>query len=495
MDAEYYFVTGREVARGQGLVEPFLWNYLDDPVGLPHPSYMYWMPLTSLMAASAMRILGDTFRAAQIPFILLTLTLPLLTALVCLRLTGNPSRSFLAGLLAALPGYFLPYLLTTDAFALYAWLGTLAFLAMTEANRRAAWGWWVGAGLLVGLCHLTRADGVLLLAPAFLALLLTRRGRPIGTVGLLAGYGFVLAAWLARNLAATGSLMPAGTTRTLWLTSYDELFSFPASMLSSARWWNSGLRAILDARLAAAWSNLKTLVAVDGVILLGPFMALGAWRLRRRIEVWLGLCYLAALFLVMSFVFPFAGARGGFFHSGASVMPLLWALAPAGLDAAVGWVAARRRWRTQEAQRVLGLSAAGLVALVTASLFWSRVISTMPGSSAWGAGETFYGEVGKQIRALEVDPGIVAVNNPPGFYLATTLPAVVIPDGPPESLRQVLAQYRVAWVVLDANHPQGLTGVYTHPEAFPWLRLAATMHDPAGQPVLVLRVSLSVNPG
>jgi hypothetical protein len=49
--------------------------------------------------------------------------------------------------------------------------------------------------------------------------------------------------------------------------------------------------------------------------------------------------------------------------------------------------------------------------------------------------------------------------------------------------------------VLDANHPQGLTGVYAHPEAFPWLRLAATMRDPAGQPVLVLRVSLSVDPG
>ena len=43
MDADYYFATGQELSRGRGFVEPFIWNYLDDPSGLPHPSHLYWL--------------------------------------------------------------------------------------------------------------------------------------------------------------------------------------------------------------------------------------------------------------------------------------------------------------------------------------------------------------------------------------------------------------------------------------------------------------------
>ena len=44
MDAEYYAVLGRRLATGQGPTEPFLWNYLDDPQGIPHPAFGYWAP-------------------------------------------------------------------------------------------------------------------------------------------------------------------------------------------------------------------------------------------------------------------------------------------------------------------------------------------------------------------------------------------------------------------------------------------------------------------
>ena len=46
MDADYYYATGLVLAEGQGFTEPFLWNYLDNPSGLPHPSHAYWMPMT-----------------------------------------------------------------------------------------------------------------------------------------------------------------------------------------------------------------------------------------------------------------------------------------------------------------------------------------------------------------------------------------------------------------------------------------------------------------
>src|SRR3990170_6977291 len=80
MDADYYYANARQVVEGEGLHEPFLWNYLDDPVGLPHPSFLYWMPLASLVASVSMAIAGEWFRAAQAPFILITACLAALTA-------------------------------------------------------------------------------------------------------------------------------------------------------------------------------------------------------------------------------------------------------------------------------------------------------------------------------------------------------------------------------------------------------------------------------
>jgi len=88
MDADYYFATGQELSRGHGFIEPFIWNYLDDPAGLPHPSHLYWLPLTSLIAALPMTFLGQTFRAAQIPFILMSASLPLVTAALALQVHG-----------------------------------------------------------------------------------------------------------------------------------------------------------------------------------------------------------------------------------------------------------------------------------------------------------------------------------------------------------------------------------------------------------------------
>ena len=126
MDAEYYFATAKQLAIGQGFNEPFLWNYLNDPAGLPHASHQYWMPLVSLLAAAPMALFGQAFRAAQVPFLLLTATLPWLTSRLALSMGATSRQAWLAGLLAACSGFFLPFMLTTDSFSLYALLGTLA---------------------------------------------------------------------------------------------------------------------------------------------------------------------------------------------------------------------------------------------------------------------------------------------------------------------------------------------------------------------------------
>ncbi len=42
------------VSPGYGFSEMVLWNFLDDPEGLPHPSHGYWMPLVSILSAAGM---------------------------------------------------------------------------------------------------------------------------------------------------------------------------------------------------------------------------------------------------------------------------------------------------------------------------------------------------------------------------------------------------------------------------------------------------------
>jgi hypothetical protein len=47
------------------------------------------------------------------------------------------------------------------------------------------------------------------------------------------------------------------------------------------------------------------------------------------------------LLFVMTIVFPFAGARGSFFHAGAAFQPYWWVMAPIGLNMVIK--AARKR--------------------------------------------------------------------------------------------------------------------------------------------------------
>src|SRR5512146_3438245 len=98
MDADYYYAGGIQLASGKGLTEPFLWNYLDDPAGLPHPAFSYWMPLASLLAAAGMALTGETdFFSARLAFFLLAGLVPAVTAWLAYRQTRRRVTAWTAG--------------------------------------------------------------------------------------------------------------------------------------------------------------------------------------------------------------------------------------------------------------------------------------------------------------------------------------------------------------------------------------------------------------
>ena len=168
MDAAYYYAGGIRLASGEGFSEMILWNYLDDPSGLPHPSHGYWMPLTSIISAAGMKILGDLrFNAGQMGFILIAGLLPPVTGAIAYSFTRRKVSAFFAGFLAAFPGFYAPFLVTTDSFGIYALLGGVFFLLLgcytDKINCQVPRRFFIlfSIGVIIGLMHLTRTDGVI----------------------------------------------------------------------------------------------------------------------------------------------------------------------------------------------------------------------------------------------------------------------------------------------------------------------------------------------
>lgn len=457
MDADYYFAGGRQIVGGQGFHVPFLWNYLEDTSGVWHPSHAYWMPLASLVAALGMWM-GRTadFVAAQFPFLLIAASLPPLTASLSFSLTRRRDLAMTAGFLALLSGYYALVLTTTDTFGLYMILG-VGFLWATRIPRP-----WLRAltlGLVAGLLHLARADGILWLGVAFLFVLIrsrhaSRRSRAIVCSLLLLGYGVIMAPWMWRNLSAFGTPFAPSGWRMLWLTRYDQIFAYPVSQVTFHSWVRSGFGTILSVRLHALGHHFGTLVAVQGSVVLLPFMIWGAWTLRREERVWLGVLAWTITLFVMTVLFPFAGARGGFFHSGAAVQPLGWALAPLGLDRVVALTARRRGWVGKPARRVFQVGLVGAVLLLTAAISWPRLMGAPPRAQAWGRYASRYAAVEALLTAHGAHPSdVILVGNPPGYFVSTGRSAIAYPDGDARTVRAVARRYGAKYLILDAQSP------------------------------------------
>jgi hypothetical protein len=492
MDADYYYASALRLTQGHGFSEMVLWNYLDDPAGLPHPSHAYWMPLPALLAAAGMWVSGSqAFWAARLGALALAAFLPVLTAGLCFSLTARRDQAWLAGALALFSGFYAPFLVTTDAFGLVMVLGGLFlwFLQrLWQPDREAKAGWWAfGLGMIAGGLHLSRADGVLWLGIALLGILYpagseafslrgwTQRLRPI--IACLVGYLLVMGPWFVRNLMAFGVILAPGGGRALWLTEYDQLYVFPASQLTPDAWWQSGLGAIASARLWALGLNLQTALGVQGLVFLLPLILLGLWRLRQQPGVRWGSAAWVLTFVMMTVVFPYAGARGGFFHSGAAFQPLFWAMAPVGLQSFLEWGVRRRGWQTRQAQRVFRTALIILAALITLFIFSSRVIGDDWKQPAWNQDFKRYALLEQHLKSYsDRDDEVVMVNNPPGYFIASQRPAIAIPYGDLETLLIVAERFQAAYLLIELDQVQGVA-LFTEPGNYSGLTYLETFED------------------
>jgi hypothetical protein len=169
-------------------------------------------------------------------------------------------------------------------------------------------------------------------------------------------------------------------------------------------------------------------------------------------------------------------------------MPLFWSLAPKGLETAVRWAAKRRRWNRHQALRVFQAAAVILAFGISVWVFWTRAVGGAPKAPRWGASARQYEMLAMELQRLGFEDAVVAVNNPPGFYLASGMKSIVIPDSGPDTLRDVLERYEADVLVLDVNHPTRLDDLYAAPEQLEWLSLRASLPAGEGEYLHILEV-------
>jgi hypothetical protein len=489
MDAAYSYDIALNLVRGQGFVEPFLWNYLDDPAGLPHPSHIYWMPLPTVLAWVGLTMLGESYRSAQIPFAVIAALLPVVGYWVGLQITGRRRHGWLAGLLTLFSGFYVPFWGHTDNFAPFALAGSLCLIAAWQAGRARevgsrAVGWALVAGALVGLAHLSRADGLLLLVAIGLAwggTLISILRSPEGArdwrlgithiLSIVLGYILVMLPWFVRNWTVSGALLPTAGTQTIWLTTYDDLFSYGRE-LSPRAYLAWGWSNILRSKLDALWLNLQTVLAVLCMIFLVPLVPIGWWRTRRHPLIQLATWYALLLFLVMTFVFTFPGPRGGLFHSGGALLPFIFAAASVGLGIVIEWVAARRQgWDVGLAKQVFGIGVVGLALLVSGFLYYQKVV-VEPSAREGGAR---YSDLVDWLAAEDQGDAVVMVGDPPSYWYHGGGPSIMVPNEPVETVLTVADRYGARYLVLDHNRPGPLALLHEGAESHPRLILAVSL--------------------
>ena len=169
----------------------------------------------------------------------------------------------------------------------------------------------------------------------------------------------------------------------------------------------------------------------------------------------------------MTLFFPFAGARGGLFHSGAALQPFFWVGAPIGLNYFLNWGVDKRRWVAKQASWFFKIAMVAISFILSSFLFYQRVIGLDPGVIKWDEPLNHYQYLERELLNLgAAQEDIVMVKNPPGYFVGNSRKAIVIPDGGIPTLLTVADRYGATYVLLEKDHVLGLDNLYQSPDSF-----------------------------
>jgi hypothetical protein len=370
--------------------------------------------------------------------------------------------------LAIFSVYHAPFVGVTDNFSPFMLLGGLYFLVATQllqdSSRKRNW---LLLGLLSGLMTISRSDGLLWLGLTFLFALWHNRKNsrfifhPSSFIFAFLGFFLITSPWYIRNFSVYGSIMAPGGSRALWLANYDQTFIYPPEQLSLQSFLALGWDHILKDRLWALSNNLQSGFAAHGGIILFPFIIAGIIYYWKDQRVKLASLAWLILFFVMTVLFPFAGARGAFFHAGAALQPIWWTLAPLGLESILA--SFQKRGLGHEGNRFVFRSILIMIAMIlTVYVVYLRIFTL-----GWGEGEDANYPVIEQVLVQNGirDDDLVIVRNAPGYYLRTGRSAISIPYGGEEAIIAAADQFNAYYLILEpAAAMEPLQDLFKNPE-------------------------------
>ncbi|HEX7067718.1 MAG TPA: glycosyltransferase family 39 protein [Candidatus Limnocylindria bacterium] len=457
-DPAYYSLIAQRLAEGHGFTSPVLWSFIEvgsvlpDPATLPVPSNAHWMPLTSIVAAASMALLGPTYVAGTIPLVILSALLVPFTYAIARELWASRWTAVVAAVLALFAGPLLVMYPTTDNFAVFGATGAGSLYASMRAVRAPRPGpWLVLGGALAGLATLSRIDGAFLTVGVATAWFVRRGWSPwrapaIGgaTVGWgaasAAAFLAVLAPWIARNLAVFGAPLPSAGGHTLWITSYNQQFSIGQDV-SLSTYLDWGLGNIVLSKLTS-WAEL---VGRTGVLLGGTFLVFfvaGVWMFRRRAELAPFLAYFAVMFVLMGAIFTFHAPKGAFYHSAPAWLPWAFGISAAAVGptlTAVGrfWPFLRRP-ATHRFVTVAAVAGAVVLSVVGSAILFAQ----------WDRSRHRDEQAAAFLRANAAPGDVIMASDPASLEPLTGNPGVAAPFDPFRIIGQVVDAYDVRWVVV-----------------------------------------------
>lgn len=515
MDASYTIHIAENLAHGRGFVEDVLWNYLDQPAGLPHPSNLYWMPLPAILVAPFFALFGVSYRVAQVPFIILSAFLPLFAFYLSRKIFAREDYAWAAGLFTTFSGFYTIYWVSPDNFTVYALTASLCLFftsrglainaeeigrgrAQTNADK-----FFFVAGIFAALSHLSRADGLLLLASVplsvlFYALCSSRNASRLAfrtllfTGYFLLGYLIIMSPWFARNYIAVGALVANAGTKTLWLTHYDELFRL-ADDLTPARYLAWGASAIIGSKVNAAIQNFFILLFASLQLFLAPFALIGLWQSRRRAEFLPAMLYVILLSGILTIAFTFPSWRGTLLHSSVALVPFFAVAAPPGIDAAVEWLARRRRaWNVRQATGVFRVGFIALAIFFSVYLYsqgvWGSLFGNPTNIPLWNQRDAHYPAIARWLDQNAHADDMVMVVDPPSFYNISHRRAVAIPTDDVDAVFVAAQRYRARYVIVEYDHPRPLEDLYKERAPVSGLKRVADFRDGMNRPAMLYEV-------
>jgi hypothetical protein len=445
-DSYYFSDVAERLAHGAGLTADFLWSPIESPhdpsaLTLPVTSHLFWVPLPTALAALGIALLGPvlgSFRAAQLPFIVIASLLPAVTFAAARSLGAERRTTLAAALLAAFGGILAPGLVAIDAFAPAALLGTAFFLAYARASRGSVRAGAL-AGLLAGVLYLTRSEGALFGLP-LLVLGLRPRARRAGLVGSAVALA-IGAAWFARDVAS--GVPPDVFARSALLVRYEDFFAYSPEYVTA-----SALPDFFAAKAGALVANLGTFVFTFGLLLIVPVAAgLRALVDHAGARAWAGLAIL--IYVAQSLVWTLHSTRGSYFHSLAAFFPFGLAIAAVGADRLL---ASRREVATGWLSGAVVLFA---LASGAAILQWDAVFNS-----------------GARVRAAALDAipagPFLAIDAAAWRWVAGRSVAVTPADGIAYA-GCVAVRTNARAIVLEAAHFRRYDALYEGTERWPWL--------------------------